>query len=99
MALSLYRRHRRDCKAEHPEEFRTSEYDERKKGFKRCECHIFVSGTLSGRAGRKSTGRWEWEEAKSVSEAWEQAGAWDGAPVSAPLPAPDPGSPQRVTIE
>ena len=99
MALSLYRRHRRDCKASHPEEFRTSEYDERKKGFKRCECPIFVSGTLSGRAGRKSTGRWEWDEAKSVSDAWEQAGAWDGAPVSVALPAPDPATPQRATIE
>ncbi len=30
------------------EELRTSEYDERKKkGWKRCDCPIFVSGTLN----------------------------------------------------
>jgi hypothetical protein len=44
--LALYRRHRRDCKAGHAEEAPTSEYDERKKGWKRCECPLFVSGTL-----------------------------------------------------
>ena len=31
MALNLYRRHRRDCKAGHPEESRSGEFDERKK--------------------------------------------------------------------
>ena len=34
MSLAPYRRHRRDCKAGHTEELRTSEYDERKKGWK-----------------------------------------------------------------
>ncbi|HLJ16789.1 MAG TPA: hypothetical protein VKV15_20000, partial [Bryobacteraceae bacterium] len=61
MALALYRRHRRDCKARHPEESRTSEYDERKKGWKRCECPIFLSGTLQGCFKRHNSGRWEWE--------------------------------------
>jgi len=45
MALNLYRRHRRDFKSRHPEEFRSSEFDERKKGWKRCECAMFASGT------------------------------------------------------
>ena len=94
MALSLYRRHRRDCKASHPEEFRTSEYDERKKGFKRCECPIFVSGTLSGRSlVAKSTGRWEWDEASlSLQRIGEQRGAWDGDSGSPrdSLQPPDP---------
>ena len=40
MGLILYRRHRRDCKAGHAEDFKTSEFDERKKGWKRCECPI-----------------------------------------------------------
>jgi hypothetical protein len=47
MGLALYRRHRRECKAAYPEELRSSEYDERRKGWKRCECPIFVSGTLA----------------------------------------------------
>jgi hypothetical protein len=40
MALVLYRRHRRDCKAAHPEQLHTSEFDERKKGYRRCDCPI-----------------------------------------------------------
>ena len=36
MALNHYRRHRRDCKAGHPEESRSGEFDELKKGWKRC---------------------------------------------------------------
>jgi hypothetical protein len=44
--LSLYRRHRRECKFGYPEDSRTGEFDERKKGWRRCNCPIFVSGTL-----------------------------------------------------
>jgi len=32
MPLSLYRRHRQECKGDHPHNSRTSEYEERKKG-------------------------------------------------------------------
>ena len=97
MTLSLYRRHRRDCKAGHPEEFHSGEFDERKKGWKRCACPIFASGTLSGRS-RQSTGRWEWNDAKAIAQAWERAGAWDGAP-SLPAAIPkEPADPQRISI-
>ena len=97
MTLSLYRRHRRDCKAGHPEEFHSGEFDERKKGWKRCACPIFASGTLSGRS-RQSTGRWEWNDAKAIAQAWERAGAWDGAP-SLPAAIPkEPANPQRISI-
>jgi hypothetical protein len=100
MALALYRRHRRDCKAHHPEELRTSEYDERKKGYKRCECPIFASGTLAKRFRRQSTGRWEWAHAKALAAQWELAGTWTGVGATLPAPAPDP-APQtssRCTI-
>jgi integrase len=98
MALSLYRRHRRDCKAGHTEELHTCEFEERKKGWKHCACTIFASGTLSGRAGRRSTGRWEWYDAKAIAEAWEKAGAWAGAPPTQP-PAPELASPRRASID
>jgi hypothetical protein len=52
MPLAIYRRQRRDSKAGHKEELRISEYDGRKKGWKRCECPIFVSGTLRGAFNR-----------------------------------------------
>ena len=67
MGLNLYRRHRRDCKASHPEEHLSSEFDERKKGWKRCECPIFSSGTLARRYRRQSTGKWEWDDARAVA--------------------------------
>jgi hypothetical protein len=49
IALNLYRRHRQECEAGHPEETRSGEFEERKKGWKRCACFIFASGTLAGK--------------------------------------------------
>jgi hypothetical protein len=77
MALSLYRRHRRDCKAGHPEDSLCSEFDERKKGWRRCECPIFVSGTLARRFRRQSTGKWEWDAAKVIAGQWEGRNSWN----------------------
>jgi site-specific recombinase XerD len=100
MALALYRRHRRGCKGGHPEELRTSEYDERKKGWNRCECPIFVSGSLAKSFRRRSTGRWQWDEAKSLVLKLEKAAAWAAASACPPVAPPtEPAPPSRVTIE
>src|SRR5580693_4072257 len=99
MALALYRRHRRDCKSGHSEGLRTSEYDERKKGWKRCECPIFTSGTLLGRFKRQNTGQWEWASAQPIAREWEKAGSWEGtSPSIAMPPAPESKAQQRTTI-
>jgi integrase len=88
MRLALYRRHRRECKAGYSEELRSSEYDERKKGWKRCECPIFVSGTLARRFRRQTTGQWEWDRAGDVAAKLEVAGKWEGEnPPSLPIPS------------
>jgi integrase len=97
MGLSLYRRHRRDCKAGHSEESRSGEFEERKKGWKRCDCPIFASGSLNKIFKRQSTGKWEWDDAKIIASEWAKTGDWDG-----PLPqvAGDAvESKQRVPIE
>jgi integrase len=100
MPLALYRRHRRDCKSGHPEGQRTSEYDERKKGWKRCECPIFTSGTLQGRFKRQNTGQWEWTAAQPIARAWETAGSWEGEGPSLAAPkAPESPSQQRTSIQ
>lgn len=99
MPLALYRRHRRDCKAAHPEELRTSEYDERKKGWKRCECPIFGSGTLAKKFQRKNTARWEWDAAKEIVCQWEKAGSWTPEQPAPLPPQPSPVPAGRVTIE
>src|ERR1051326_2987626 len=85
--LSLYRRHLRTCSAGHKEEARTSAFEERKKGFKRCECPIFASGTMAGKSKRQNTGQWEWEPAKLIATKWEAIGNWDSFHQASPPPA------------
>lgn len=90
MALHLYRRHRTDCTAGRPNEFRSSELDERRRGWgAKCQCQIQLSGTLGGKFSRKSTETADWDEAKRVAKAYEEAGSWTGQPVVAPV-APEP---------
>src|SRR5580658_2420846 len=98
MGLNLYRRHRRDCKAGHPEEHLSSEFDERKKGWKRCECPIFVSGTLAKLYRRQSTGKWEWEDAKAAIAALDASGSWTGEVTPKPEPIPEKPAPHRKPI-
>jgi site-specific recombinase XerD len=97
MPLALYRRHRQECKGGHPHNSRSSEYDERKKGWKRCECPIFASGTLHRKFRRHNTGQWEFESARAVAAALERARSWRAAVQEAP-PAEEPRT-ARITIE
>jgi hypothetical protein len=99
MALALYRRHRRDCKAAHPEQLHTSEFEERKKGYRRCDCPIVASGTLAGRFRRQSTGTWDWDTAKALLAALETAGVWDAQkPKPSQPPIAAASDPRRITI-
>src|SRR5271163_4230354 len=100
MALNLYRRHRQECEAGLTEESRSGEFEERKKGWKKCSCFIFASGTLLGSFKRRYTGKSDWDEAKAIVAAWEQAGSWDGSEKSVETAAPAvPVSDGRITIE
>jgi integrase len=92
MALHLYRRHRSDCDAGRPNEFRSSELDERRKGWgRRCRCLIQISGTLSGKFSRKTTSTADWTEARRIADAFEKAGSWTGD--TPPVPeVPEPNS-------
>jgi hypothetical protein len=74
MALKLYRRHRKDCEGNHPEDSRTGEFEEGRRGWKRCACVIHVSGTIAGKFNRKQTGATEWEQAKAIADEWVKAG-------------------------
>lgn len=98
VALNLYRRHRQECEAGHLLESRSGEFEERKKGWKRCACFIFASGTLSGKFRRKYTGQTDWDAAGAVAEAWQRAGSWDGETAPLPQPVPEPTH-RRITIE
>jgi integrase len=97
MALKLYRRHRTECEAGHAEDARSGEFDEGRRGWKRCACSIHVSGTLGGKFKRQNTGKSDWDEAKAAVSAWQSAGRWDGEAV---LPPPTiPQLPARMTVE
>jgi len=56
MALNLYRRHRKECEGSHTEETRTGQFEEGRRGWKKCACMIHVSGTLGGKFSRRKTG-------------------------------------------
>jgi hypothetical protein len=70
MALRLFRRHRKECEAGHPEDSRSGEFEERGWGWKRCGCPVHVSGSLGGGFKRQSTGQWEWSAAREVVALW-----------------------------
>jgi integrase len=93
MALTLYRRHRTECEGGQAEDSRSGEFEEGRRGWKRCACLIHVSGTLGGKFSRKQTGKSDWDEARAVVAVWEAARSWDGPapaePATAPQPAPD----------
>ena len=98
--LTVYRRHKRECKSGHPHELRTSEFDERKKGFKRCACPIFASGTLAGISRRQTTGQWEWEAARRIAAEWDARGSWESTPEPpATVALPADFAAQRITID
>src|SRR6185437_8618384 len=99
MALTLYRRHRKECEGDQPEDYRSGEFEEGRRGWKRCACLIHVSGTLGKKFSRKNTGHSDWEKARAVVAIWETAGAWERATdyvLPAPVPAADTS---RVTID
>jgi hypothetical protein len=85
VALNLYRRHRHECEAGHAEESRSGEFEERKKGWKRCDCHIFASGTIAGKFKRKYTGKTAWDDARAVAAEWQKSASWGGEVI---LPEP-----------
>src|SRR5713226_9664783 len=99
MALKLYRRHRTECEGGHPEDARSGEFEEGRRGWKRCACLIHVSGTLGGKFNRKQTGKSDWGEAKALVTLWETADDWDGKKVERPAPTPqEEPQAKRITI-
>jgi integrase/recombinase XerD len=98
MALTLYRRHRIECEAGRAEDSKSGEWEERRRGWKRCNCLIHVSGTLGGKFSRKTTGAAEWLQARRVADEFERAKSWTG-PTAIQLDREEPApSKARVTI-
>lgn len=108
MALILYRRHRQQCEARYPEDLRSGEFDETRRGWKKCSCLIHASGTLGGKFKRKQTGKTSWEEAKAVAATWEKARSWDAeekerdghvTSLAQPVRSPSESAGKSITID
>ena len=99
MKLNLYRRHRPGCEAGRLEDSRSSEHDERRRGWgRKCDCQIHLSGTLDGKFSRKATHTSDWIEAQRLAEAYQNADSWTGKPRVEPA-APEAARPRpRTTI-
>ena len=99
MKLNLYRRHRPGCESGKSEDSRSTEREERRKGWgRKCFCQIHLSGTLDGRFSRKATRTSDWVEAQRIADAYEKADSWTGKPRVEPV-APEPAGPKpRTTI-
>jgi integrase len=97
MALKLYRRHRKECEGSHPEDVRTGQFEEGRRGWKRCACIIHVAGTLDRNFNRRQTGETDWERARAVADALQKAGSWDREIAPPPQAFPQQ-SPHRVAV-
>jgi integrase/recombinase XerD len=98
VALNLYRRHREACEGGHAFDSRSGEFEERKRGWKRCACLIFASGTLGRTFSRKCTDTADWLEARRIADEYEKAGSWTGKPTVVPPLAEPAAEKARVTI-
>src|SRR5689334_12946047 len=98
MPLTLYRRHRKECEGKHPEDSRSGEFEEGRRGWKKCGCLIHASGTLGGAFNRKQTGKSQWRDAHSVAAQWEAANSWLTS-SSDPIPVRAPSIEARITIK
>lgn len=98
MPLKIYRRHRKECEGGHPEDTRSGEFEEGRRGWKRCACLIHVSGTLGGKFNRKQTGKTDWDEAKAIAAVWEKANAWGDGTPQVSSPETPPATPSRMPI-
>jgi hypothetical protein len=99
MPISLYRRHHQECTAGRPRWSTSGEFQERAKTWKRCGCPIIAAGSLAKVRRKRSTGRFDWAEARQVADRWEAAGRWpDDAD---PLPAVEVSTldPSKITID
>jgi hypothetical protein len=73
--------HRPECDGGRAEDSRSSEFEEGRRGWKKCACLIHVSGTLGGKFSRKQTGKSAWDESKGVVAIWKRPGLGTTRPL------------------
>ena len=61
MALKLYRRRRKGMRGWPPRRRTNGQFEEGRRGWKRCACIIHVAGTPGKKFNRRQTGETDWE--------------------------------------
>jgi integrase len=103
--LVLRRRHGTHCRGSHKPGTRNYESDERRKGWKCCDCPIYATGTLNGGANAKNTFQTTWDAAAKVQQKYELAGSWEAdvnarqTPVILSAPAGETLEVAGITVE
>jgi len=86
VSLNYHRRHGRNCEGKHPAGTYTSQSEERKKGWARCKCLIYASGSLDRIARRFATKQSDWQKAAELMAPYIAANSWRVAePAAAPI--------------
>jgi integrase len=92
VTLHYHRRHGRDCEGKHPAGTYTSEAEERKKGWTRCKCPIYASGSLDRVHRRLATKQTDWAAAAALLVPYIARNTWDDPEPEPPAPPPPPGA-------
>jgi integrase len=100
VALNFHRRHSANCEGKHTEKSYTAQAEERKKGWVRCHCLIYASGSLGRVARRMATKTADWQAATQIMAPYIAANSWTlDSPPPSPLPsgtAVEPPSPPTL---
>src|SRR5947209_19763963 len=85
VALNYHRRHGLNCVGKHAAGTYSSEPEERKKGWARCRCLIYASGSLNRVARRFATKQADWQAAAQLMAPYIAANSWELPEDSAPV--------------
>ncbi len=100
MPLNLYRRHQKGCEGGHAADSRSGEFEERRKGWKRCGCFYFrvrhPCRSIPSQVHRPISG---WDEARAKAAQLEALGAWDVSEIPAPNVVAAPVVPRTTVLE
>jgi integrase len=86
-SLNYHRRHGLNCEGKHTAGTYTSEPEERKKGWARCHCLIYASGSLDRVARRFATKQTDWPAASALMAPYIAANSWELPNPPTPPPA------------
>jgi hypothetical protein len=84
----LYRRRRRECKAGHPEQSFSTEFEERKRRWTAVTAPELFRERFRRSSSAHSANLWEWDAARAIAAQFEETENWSGNPPEPPQAVP-----------